>query len=98
MSKEPDSLKYARVWLQELLKLAVALHLHEEFLGKWFELCNSTNYVELEHLFSEHYGALEVSALYNKASDDVSVLVEKYSVVLDQYVCMMQSIVAVAHQ
>ncbi|MHB8871118.1 MAG: hypothetical protein ACYC5G_01505 [Candidatus Doudnabacteria bacterium] len=98
MNQQSHSLISERIELLELLKLAVELRLQEEFLGKWFELCNSADYVELELLFTKLYGVLEAPELYSKASDEVRALIGRYNVAFDQYVCFMQSIVAAAHQ
>ena len=98
MNQQPHLLICARIQLQELLKLAMLLNLQEEFLGKWFKLCNSGGYGELELLLSELYGASETLVLYAKASDEVRALIAQYNVAFNQYLCLMQSIATRALQ
>lgn len=93
-----DSLLYARIHLQELLKLAVALRLEEEYLREWLGLCEQAEYSKLEHLLSLRFGNIDVLLLYNRASYEVDALVDMYSVSLSKFLSMMQSFVAVAHQ
>ena len=94
MKPNADSLISARVRLQELLKLAVALHLEEQYLRAWLDLCEQAEYSKLEHQLSQRFGSADVVLLYARASSEVDTLVDMYSVNLSRFLSMMQSFAA----
>lgn len=92
------SLMCARVRLHELLKLAAALHLEEQYLRAWLDLCEQAEYSKLEQLLSQRFEGVDPLVLYAQASSEVDTLIDVYSVSLSKLLTMMQSFVAVAHQ
>jgi len=94
MKPNADSLISARVRLQELLKLAVALHLEEQYLRAWLDLCEQAEYSKLEQQLSQRFGSADVVLLYDRASSEVDALVDMYSVNLSRFLSMMQSFAA----
>jgi len=88
------SLMCARTRLQELLKLAVALHLEEQYLRAWLDLCEQAEYSKLEQLLSQRFEGADLLVLYSQASSEVDALVDTYSVGLSKLLSMMQSFAA----
>lgn len=92
------SLMCARARLQELLKLAAALHLEEQHLRAWLDLCEQAEYSKLEQLLSQRFEGADLLVLYGQASSEVDALIDMYSVNLSRFLSMMQALAAVSHQ
>lgn len=92
------SLMCARARLQELLKLAAALHLEEQYLRAWLDLCEQAEYSKLEELLSQRFEGADRLVLYGQASSEVDALIDMYSINLSRFLSMMQALAAVSHQ